>query len=139
MLSAGLLKRELKLTKVSDMGKNYFSEEELACQHCGKYGTPPDFLELLNEIRRTYNRPMVISSGYRCPDHPIEAAKDKPGSHASGRAVDVLVAGEDALDLIVAAKLNGICRIGVKQKGDWNSRFIHLDDDSSLPNALWSY
>jgi zinc D-Ala-D-Ala carboxypeptidase len=81
----------------------------------------------------------VVSSGYRCSNHPIEQAKDNPGAHAKGKAVDIRVAGEDAIDLIVVAGLNGIRRIGVKQKGDWSSRFIHLDKDDDLPNAIWSY
>jgi len=138
-LSVAQLKKALKLTERNPMSKNYFKPEELACQHCGEYVFDEDFLAVLNTIRAVYNRPMVVSSGYRCPNHPIEQAKDNPGAHAKGKAVDIRVAGEDAIDLIVAAGLNGIRRIGVKQKGDWSSRFIHLDGDDDLPNAIWSY
>lgn len=139
MLSVAPLKKALNLTERNRMSKNYFSQKELACQHCGEYFFDEDFLSVLNEIRTVYNRPMVVSSGYRCPDHPIEQAKDNPGAHAKGKAVDIKVAGQDAIDLVIAAGLNGITRIGVKQKGEWNDRFIHLDCDDDLPNAMWSY
>lgn len=137
-MQVGQSKRELRLTKTYDM-KNYFSEKELACRHCGEYHFDENFLALLNEIRVTFNRPMVVTSGYRCSEHPVEAAKEKPGSHNRGLAVDIQVAGQDAIDLVVAAGLNGITRIGVKQKGPWSERFIHLDADNDLPNAMWSY
>lgn len=137
-MSAGSLGAVLHLMKGNDM-KNYFSEEELACKHCGEYFFDEAFLNRLNEIRVTFNRPMVVTSAYRCKDHPIEAAKEKPGAHNKGKAVDIKVSGEDAIDLVVAAGLNGIRRIGVKQKGEWNDRFIHLDCDDDLPNAMWSY
>ena len=138
MLQAVPLKKELKLTKSHDM-KNYFSEKELSCKHCGEYHFDEDFLARLNEIRATFNRPMVVTSGYRCKEHPVEAAKENPGSHNRGLAVDIQVSGEDAIDLVVAAGLNGIKRIGVKQKGPWDERFIHLDMDDSLPSSMWSY
>jgi len=121
--------------------KNYFSKEELACRHCGEYHFDEEFLSLINEIREAYGRPMVVSSGYRCKDHPIEAAKEKPGTHNSGLAIDVRVAGKDALDLVAAAVNKGIKRVGVSQKSStpWGERFIHLDGDNSRPSSVWSY
>lgn len=117
---------------------SYFSEKELSCQHCGEYKFDSEFLELLNRIRVDCGFPLPVSSGYRCPEHPIEAAKSVAGAHSSGKAVDIGVSGREAHKLLKVAMSAGVPRIGVNQKG--GSRFIHLDWDGSLPTpSIWSY
>ena len=95
----------------------------------------------LQELRDSYGKPMRITSGYRCPNHPIEAAKSKPGAHASGRAVDVAVSHNEAYILLRLAVRMGFSGIGVQQKGD--GRFLHLDDletkDGFMRPTVWSY
>lgn len=116
----------------------YFTEEELACQHCGVRNMDAHFMELMDDIRERAGFPFVVTSGYRCEDHPIEAKKSAPGAHTTGKAIDISVSGEKALRLIELAQQAGIKRIGVNQKG--SGRFIHLDvcDDRPSP-AIWSY
>lgn len=116
----------------------YFSEDELACSHCGKYKFDPQFLAVLNSIRDRVG-PMPVSSGYRCPAHPIEARKSNgPGEHSTGLAVDIAVSGWRAHRLLEVALEHGIPRIGVNQKG--SSRFIHLGMNEDYPNpTIWSY
>ena len=90
-------------------------------------------------IDRNRAFPFIVSSGYRCPEHPIEAAKDRAGSHTTGCAIDLSVRGKKALKVLEVAIKHGIKRIGVNQKG--KGRFIHLDmaeDDYPSP-AIWSY
>ena len=117
---------------------SYFSIRELACQHCGKYRFDPEFLATLNSIRKSLGFPLVVGSGYRCLEHPIEAAKTTAGAHSSGMAVDISVRGERAYKLIQAALEHKVPRIGVNQKG--SNRFIHLDGDTSKPSPVfWSY
>lgn len=118
-----------------------FSEDEFRCKHTGRCEMSPEFMAKLQRLRIAYGRPMTVTSGYRHPTHPIEAAKARPGSHATGRAVDIGVQGADALRLIVLAVGLGFSGIGVQQKG--GGRFIHLDD---LPDGggfsrpmVWSY
>ena len=36
-----------------------------------------DTMWRLQDLREAYGKPMRITSGYRCPDHPIEAGKTK--------------------------------------------------------------
>ena len=95
----------------------------------------------LEAIRIKCGFPFTITSAYRDPTHPIEAKKSKPGSHASGRAVDIAVRGDKAVKLIQVAFGFGITGIGVQQKG--GSRFIHLDDlrleDGFARPNIWSY
>lgn len=93
----------------------------------------------LQAFRMQYGKPMRITSGYRCPEHPIEAKKDKPGAHASGLACDVGVDGKQAYELMKHAFALGFTGIGVSQKGS-GPRFIHLDmlEEAPRPN-IWSY
>jgi uncharacterized protein YcbK (DUF882 family) len=99
------------------------------------------FIEKLTSLRADWGQPMIVTSAYRCKDHPIEAKKAKPGTHASGRAVDVALSGRDAYKFLCAALGHGFTGIGVNQKG--GSRFIHLDDLTSQEGwtrpTVWSY
>ena len=117
---------------------SYFSAAEFRCQHCGQDGIRDEIVDRLNVMREECGFPFVISSGYRCEQHPIEAKKSRPGAHAAGYAADIAVRGEQALKVIESAMTNGISRIGVNQKG--NARFIHVDvDPNRVSPALWSY
>ncbi len=117
---------------------DYFTIEELACRHCGAYKFDPSFLALLNELRHRHGSPLIVTSGYRCPDHPIEINRATTGTHTTGKAIDLAVSHGDALSVIAIAHDLGVRRIGVQQKGD--GRFIHLDvcTDRISP-ACWSY
>ena len=120
----------------------YFSMKELACQHCGEEGMNEDFMAKIEFLRQELGFPFVVTSAYRCKDHPIEAKKTSgPGAHSSGRAIDIAVRGEQAHKLLKKAFSMGLGGIGVNQKG--SSRFIHLDDlDRSASHArpwVWSY
>ena len=108
-----------------------FSYEELACQHTGTMNLSEDFLIALQELRDAYGKAMTITSGYRSPEHPIEAKKSSPGYHSKG-AIDVAVSGEDAVQLLTVALNLGWTGIGINVPS-----FIHLDRRSKP--TLWKY
>lgn len=115
-----------------------FSESEFRCRHCGKVEMSPYFMARLQQLRNAYGKPMIITSGYRCPDHPVEAKKSTPGVHTMGMAADIAVSGSDAYELLNLAFGHGFTGIGVNQKGD--GRFIHLDTWREPPRPnVWSY
>lgn len=118
-----------------------FAAYEFDCSHTGDNEMKQDFMRRLQAIRTEYGKPMSVTSGYRSPEHPIEARKSAPGAHASGRAADIAVSGGDALRVIELALKHGMTGIGVNQKG--NGRFIHLDDlehEDNRPRPwVWSY
>lgn len=121
----------------------YFKESEFVCSHTGRCDMKPQIIEALENIRHQLGFPLIISSGYRDMTHPKEAIKPMPGEHTTGLAADILISGRKAIDLIHAASEQGITRIGVSQKGDMASRFIHLGMGDwfylSFPSGLWSY
>ena len=126
---------------------NNFSEDEFKCSTTGRCEMKADFLECLQVLRDVYGKPMRITSGYRCPlEHPNEMHKARAGSHAYGLAVDIAVAYKDAYDLLACAiELNYFTGIGIAQKGNPATRFIHLDTATvevlggSVRPTIWSY
>lgn len=126
------------------MNKKYFTEKELACHCCGVAKMDGEFMEQLEAMREVLDFPFVISSGYRCPKHNQNiSTTGSDGPHTLGRAVDIVISGEKAFELIVAADTWGMTGIGVSQKGEMNKRFIHLDNlqkREGYPRPwVWSY
>ena len=125
------------------MDWQYFTEEEMACKGTGECEMEPEFMDKLIAIREQLDKPMIITSGYRHLAHnsTIGGAKNSP--HLYGRAVDVKVAGGEALELIEVALHYGMTGIGVKQRGTYDARFIHIDDmadsDDHPRPWIWSY
>ena len=118
----------------------HFSNKELQCR-CGcKVNLMDDaFMQRLEALRTTWSQSMPVSSAYRCANHPVEKSKARPGTHNSGRAVDILIAGKEAYQLIQLAMAMGFTGVGISQKGDYASRFIHLDITNNNRPAVWSY
>lgn len=117
-----------------------FSASEFDCKHTGRNEMQPDFMAKLQKLRGLFGKPMVITSGYRDPSHPVEAKKDQPGAHSLGVAADIAVEREDAYKLLMLAFRVGFTGIGIQQKG--TSRFIHLDcaSEGRFPRpTIWSY
>ena len=120
----------------------HFTLDELKCKHCGKYVVNTEFANRLEALRKVYDKPMIISSWYRCPEHNANVSSTgKTGPHTTGRAVDVLVSGSDCLKLIEIALGLGFTGFGISQKG--STRFLHLDDlenGAGQPRPwIWSY
>ncbi len=120
----------------------HFAEAEMRCKGSGRCAMDPTFMDRLEALRVAFGRPMPVTSGYRAPEHNAKvSATGRDGPHTTGRAVDVAVAGAEALTLVGLAIARGFTGIGVAQKGA--ARFIHLDDLSPGGRhprpALWSY
>ncbi len=116
-----------------------FKADEFKCSHCKADGVQEDLVAKIQELRTRYGKPMRITSGYRCPQHPIEANKTTPGAHALGLAADIGVEGAEAYNVLKLALELGFTGVGIQQKG--TGRFVHLDIRSGqLPTpAVWSY
>ncbi len=78
-------------------------------------------LERLQMMRDDLGKPIVITSGGRCPHHPAEARKEKAGDHQLGYGVDLQCKSElMANKLLVLAGRYGATRAAV------GNGFIHL-------------
>ena len=101
------------------------------------------FMQRLTELRELINIPLNVTSSFRSPDHNIRAGGTVNSAHLLGRAVDIRIAGKEAYRLVSLAIQFGFTGIGVRQKGEFNKRIIHLDDCSDCPERprprIWSY
>lgn len=123
-----------------------FSYKELKCKcgKCGSNGTEmnTELMDALQRLRDKFGKPLIITSAYRCPNHPVERNKANPkaGAHVLGVAVDISIRGADAVALLKLAFEDPVfVGFGISQKGA--SRFIHLDSGGgNLPRPMiWSY
>ena len=90
------------------------------------------FIEALDRLRYKCGFPFVITSGYRHETHPVEAKKDKPGTHNQGIAADIKVNnGWERYMIIKHATAMGFRGIGVED------RFVHVDLRDT--EACWTY
>lgn len=123
------------------MATDHFTDTELHCR-CGCGGLPPQkFQDQLEDLRVAYAHPMRISSGFRCPEYNDQVSSTgRDGPHTRG-AVDVLLFGEEAYGLVAEAVNLGWTGIGISQKGNRESRFVHLDRLlAGMPRPwVWSY
>ena len=126
--------------KMFHWGK-YFNRGEFECSHTHTCEMDQDFINKLNKLREEFGKPLIINSGYRSPEHPIEYVKQSPGAHASGKACDISVSRADALKLLELALKLGFTGYGLNQKG--SSRYIHLDtleNSNERPRpSIWTY
>ena len=115
----------------------YFNRQEFACQYTGNNEIKPEFIEKLDELREACGFPFIITSGYRDPEHPIEAKKTKAGTHAQGIAADIKVTnGLQRFKIVEEAIKLGFTGIGVARS------FVHVDirnPDDTTPYVMRTY
>ena len=117
---------------MSASSKN-FAADELKCSCCGSYGVQQWALDKLQQVRTEADRPLTITSSYRCPNHPVEAKKTKAGTHAQGIAFDVYVAnGAERYQIMALGLKHGAKGIGLAKS------FVHLDWRDTTKVA-WTY
>tara|TARA_R110002051_G_scaffold301571_1_gene369486 strand:+ start:242 stop:616 length:375 start_codon:yes stop_codon:yes gene_type:complete len=116
---------------------DYFTREEFACQYTGENEISDRLLLRLDLLRARCGFPFIITSGYRSEDHPIEAKKEKAGTHAQGIAADIKVRdGVQRFRIVQEAISLGFSGIGVAHS------FVHVDirdlDGNEAP-VMWAY
>lgn len=114
----------------------HFSDAELRCNHCGVNKVDPEALAKLEQLRSALgDKPMVVTSGYRCSVHnSAVSSTGLNGPHTTGTAFDIAVRGYDCVVMAAAAMAVGFTGFGFQQKG--GARFLHLD---TVGKRCWSY
>lgn len=100
----------------------------------------PDILEMLDQARDKYDKPIRITSGYRTKEYneslSARGYKASPNSsHLKGLAADIACTSSvDRYHLI-----NCLLDVGFKRIGIANT-FIHVDIDTEKANeVIWTY
>ena len=109
----------------------HFSWYEAVCRHCGQL--PPDLepnviatAEMAERIRALLgDRPMRISSWYRCPEHNAEVGGAKNSMHLQGKAIDFVV--KDMVPHAVQVKCEALQQQGIIGGLGWYHGWTHAD------------
>jgi uncharacterized protein YcbK (DUF882 family) len=108
----------------------YFTAAELQCQCPRKEnGIDPNFVKRLDELREKFGLPLVISSGYRCPEHNAAVGGVPKSQHMQGIAADIYTAKMNSVDKyrLLQCVLSLGFTVGVKFD------LLHVDTRPGLP------
>ena len=112
----------------------YFELSEFDCSHSGNNLMTDEFLHKIDLLRDLCGFPFNITSGYRDPEHPVEARKETPGTHTRGIAADILCTDAKMRGAIVEKAIGlGFKGIGVAKT------FVHVDLRDSEDLVIWTY
>ena len=92
-------------------------------------------LEMLDEVRDKFDKPIHINSGFRTPAHNEAVGGTENSSHLKGLAVDINCnTSKDKFDLVNCLLDVGFNRIGIA------NTFIHADiDPNKAQGVIWTY
>lgn len=97
----------------------HFSKWEFRCHHCGALEGPTlELLTMLELMRLGVGKPLVIVSGYRCPEHNRAVGGKSYSQHLRGNAADV----EGSYGNVASWRRAGARLIGLR-----GGRVIHVD------------
>lgn len=118
--------------------------KEWACRGSGQIVVDTEFLDQFERLRAMFDRPLIISSGYRSPAYNnAKSETGFDGPHTTGRAMDVLIYGAHAYELLgLVMGLGFYTGIGIHQRGDHAKRFLHLDALAAPEHprpTIWTY
>lgn len=82
----------------------YFSVAECRCPCCGACDMTQQILNLADTIREHFNAPTIVTSGYRCKQHNAKVGGVSNSRHLSGRAMDIVVTGHTAKEVLQYAE-----------------------------------
>ena len=125
----------------------FFGANELVCKHCGEGELSEDFASILQRVRGTYGRAMIVTSCCRCVQHNKNEGGHARSLHVFGdsywptggtAAMDIVMPNNADLYHLVKALQNVDCSIGFNRpKG-----FLHFDIRSRYtdrPPIIWDY
>jgi len=101
----------------------YFKLSEFACPCCNLVMLHPKLLAKLVELRNTLEKPVYITSGYRCPKYNHQIGGVVNSYHRIGLATDIKVKDINLITLLEVCENIDFNGIGVYEK----KNFLHLD------------
>ena len=112
------------LNEINDIGiTKHFRLSEFACPCCKRVMLHPKLLVKLIELRKTLERTVYITSGYRCPPYNQKVGGVVSSYHCIGLAADIKVKDISLINLLEICENIGFGGIGFYEK----KNFLHLD------------
>ena len=123
----------------------YFKYSEFNCK-CGKCERPEgvpskELVDILTKIRKHYNQPVIINSGYRCEAHNKAVGGSANSQHFKGSAVDIIVKNtptESVWEYVLEKWGDSPLGLAIKRnKDNIYAGFVHIDTRGK--KARWEY
>lgn len=93
----------------------------------GQEGIQPELSNILTETSSVLGKNLVITSGYRSPEHNAKVGGAKESEHMHGNASDIDMSGmtdEERMNLVQTLRAKGMVRFGTY---DNNPNMLHVD------------
>jgi Uncharacterized protein conserved in bacteria len=108
-----------------------FNLREFQCPCCGAVKIDPELVRRLQVARDRIGKPIIVTSGYRCPDHNRRVGGASNSQHLHGRAADIYCQG------VTVAQLADIAE-GYFQDGGLGRYAGHVHVDIRGTKARWT-
>lgn len=112
----------------------HFDTKEFTCSDCGTAQVSTVLVDALEKLRALANSPIIINSGYRCPEHNSRVAGASKSQHILGQAADIRIKGKSLKEAYELALL--IPEFEQGGIGLYDNGFLHVDVRGSI--ARWS-
>ena len=66
---------------------------------CDKVIVDTELIDVLEDIRAHFNKPVIVTSGYRTPEYNTKVGSVKNSQHTKGTAADIKVSGIPAKEV----------------------------------------
>lgn len=126
----------MKRVTAAERLSSYFRTAEFKCRcrsaTCDAPPMDPAFIDKLQALREQWGKPLIITSGARCPAWNAKVGGAEKSQHVLGKAADILMPDASAIPKFVAlAEKVGFGGIGIAMQ------FVHLDSRDG--HARWTY
>lgn len=115
--------------KSSQKLSEHFSSNEFDCHGggcCNSTVINEKLVQYLEQIRKHFNKPITITSGYRCVVHNRNVGGATGSRHGKGDAADIVVQGVAPRAVAQYAESIGILGIGLYETAS-DGHFVHID------------
>lgn len=112
----------------TQLSKN-LNSTEFDCQGhgcCNQTRINSKLVDYVQQICDHFNRPVTISSGYRCPTHNRAVGGATGSRHSVGDAADIIIQGISPAEVAKYAESIGIKGIGLYETSA-DGHFVHID------------
>jgi len=117
---------------------NLYTDPKLECtcghRNCDKRVVLLSVLVKVQRVRDDAGRPLSVTSGGRCTNHPDEIHRTIPADHQNCVAVDIAInSGTERMEVVRLGLKHGATAIGVAKT------FIHLGWRDTGHQVMWTY